>query len=84
MSWLDDLVLRDLDEDDVLEAVCLRCQHLWLEKPYPLRVRLEHVDMRLREVAENLSCKRPQCNHVGVRLSLISHEDTSAFVAGMP
>ena len=84
MSWLDDLILRDLDEDDVLEAVCLLCQHTWLENPYALRLKLDHKDMRLREVADNLACHRRHCNHVGVRLSLISNEDTSAFIGGMP
>jgi len=78
MSWLDDVFLRDLDDDDALEAVCLKCQHLWLESPLQLLIKVEH------EVQENLACRRPHCNHVGVRLSLISNEDTSGFVGGMP
>lgn len=84
MTWLDDLFLRDLDENDALEAVCLKCLHLWLESPTQLLIKVEHRDVRLREVQENLACRRPLCTHVGVRLSLISNEDTSGFVGGMP
>ena len=36
------------------------------------------------EVAKHLACPKMGCRHVGVRLVLIKHEDTSGFVGGMP
>ena len=84
MSWLHEMALRDLDEGQGLEVVCLRCLYTWIEYPTQLLIRVEHRDVYLDEVASNLSCPRPGCRHVGVRLSLIRLDDTSGFVGGMP
>lgn len=84
MNWKHDISLRDLEDDVLLEATCLRCLHVWLESPTHLLIKVVHRDVRLDEVAKNLACPRPNCRHVGVRLSLIKKEDTSGFVGGMP
>ncbi len=84
MNWKRDISLRDLDDGVLLEAMCLRCLHVWLESPTHLLIKVVHRDVRLDEVAKNLACLRPGCRHVGVRLALIKNEDTSGFVGGMP
>lgn len=84
MTWLHDTSLRDLDDDVAVEATCLRCQHTWLQSPLQLLLKVVHRDVRLDEVAANLTCIRPKCRYVGVRLSLIRNEDSSGFVGGMP
>lgn len=84
MSFLADMALRDLDEGVLIEATCLRCLHVWLQSPLQLLLKVDHRDVRLDEVARHLACPRPGCRHVGVRLSLIRHEDSSGFVGGMP
>ena len=84
MSWLDDMSLRDLDEDQMLEATCIRCLHIWLEQATALLMKIDHRDMYLDEVAKNLACPLQGCRHVGVRLSLVRTDDTSGFVGGMP
>lgn len=84
MTWLEDTALRDLDDTALIEATCMRCLHVWLQSPLQLLLKVVHRDVRLDEVAKNLSCPRRDCRHVGVRLSLIKKEDTSGFVGGMP
>ena len=84
MTWLEDTALRDLEDTTVIEATCIRCLHVWLQSPLQLLLKVVHRDVRLSEVAKDLSCPRRDCRHVGVRLSLIKKEDTSGFVGGMP
>jgi len=84
MSWLDDTYLRNLDDAYVIEATCQRCAHSWLQTPVELLLKVDHRDVRLSEVAQNLMCTRFGCRHVGARLALIRNEDTSGFVGGMP
>lgn len=84
MTWLEDVALRDLDDETLLEATCMRCLHMWLQSPVQLLIKVEHRDVRLDEVARHLACPRPGCRHVGVRLTLIENEDPSGFVGGMP
>lgn len=84
MSWQEDMALRDLGEDTIVEATCMRCLHVWQQTPLQLLLKVVHRDVRLDEVAKHLACRRPGCRHVGVRLTLINNEDTSGFVGGMP
>lgn len=84
MSFLEDTSLRDLDDNVLIEASCLRCGHVWLQSPVQLLLKVDHRDVRLDEVAKNLVCTRYKCKHVGVRLVLIKNEDTSSFIGGMP
>ena len=84
MTWLEDTALRDLDEDVVIEATCLRCLHVWLQNPLQLLIKVLHRDVKMDEVARHLACPRPGCRHIGLRLTLIKNEDTSGFVGGMP
>ena len=84
MSWLQDISLRDLDENQVIESACLRCSYVWLQSPTQLLLKVDHRDVRLDEVAAHLACPRPGCRHVGVRLALVRNDDTSGFVGGMP
>lgn len=84
MSWLDDMRLRDLDDDVVIEATCLKCLHTWLQSPVQLLLKVDHRDVTLDEVQSDLACTRPGCRHVGVRIAVIRNDDTSGFVGGMP
>lgn len=84
MTWLEDTSLRDLEDNVVIEATCIRCLHVWLQSPLQLLIKVSHRDVHLDEVAKNLSCPKRDCRHVGVRLVLIKPEDTSGFVGGMP
>ena len=84
MSWLENISLRDLDENVLIEATCIRCLHTWLQSPTALLLKVDHRDVWLDEVAANLACPHPYCHHVGVRLTLTRNEDTSGFVGGMP
>ena len=84
MTWLEDVSLRDLDDETLLEASCMRCLLVWLQSPVHLLIKVAHRDVRLDEVARHLACPRPGCRHVGVRLTLTKNEDTSSFVGGMP
>ena len=34
MSWLDELRLRDIDDESIIEATCLSCGHTWKQTPY--------------------------------------------------
>ena len=84
MTWLEDISLRDLDDETLLEANCMRCLHVWLQSPVQLLIKVAHRDVRLDEVARHLACPRPGCRHVGVRLTLTKNENTSSFIGGMP
>jgi hypothetical protein len=84
VSWLDDVHLRDLDDSQAIEATCMKCLHIWLQSPVQLLLKVDHRDVTLAEVARELKCRRPHCGHSGARLALISNEDTSGFVGGMP
>lgn len=84
MNWREDIQLRDLDDNVVIEATCLRCLHTWLQRPVQLLIKVDHRDVNMDEVAKNLACPQRGCRHVGVRLELISSEETSGFVGGLP
>ena len=84
MSWQDDIHLRDLDDSQLIEATCIRCLYTWLQTPLQLLLKVDHRDVTLAEVARELRCKRPHCGHSGTRIALLSNEDTSGFVGGMP
>ncbi len=84
MSWMDDMRLRDLDDRYVLECICLKCGHEWLQTPLQLLLKVDHRDVTLAEVKADLACKRPHCRNIGVRLALVANSDTSGFVGGMP
>lgn len=84
MSWQEDMRLRDLDDNTVIEATCIRCRYMWLQSPVQLLIKVDHRDVYMDEVAKSLACPRPNCRHVGARIALIRHEETSGFVGGMP
>ncbi|MEQ8507401.1 MAG: hypothetical protein RIF37_06340 [Rhodospirillaceae bacterium] len=84
MSWLEDTVLRDLDDSVIIESTCMKCLHTWLQSPVQLLLKVDHRDIRLDEVQTHLGCPRPGCRHTGVKLTLIRREDVSGFVGGMP
>lgn len=84
MNWQEDTKLRDLDDAYVIEATCIRCLHTWVQSPVQLLLKVDHRDVSMEEVASNLSCVRPGCRHIGVRLALLRGEHTSGFVGGMP
>ncbi len=84
MSWQDDISLRDLDDSMVLECVCNKCGHEWLQSPVQLLLKVDHRNVTLDEVKTDLACKRSGCTHTGVRLALVPNNDTSGFVGGMP
>ena len=84
MSWQDELRLRDLDDDQIVEASCLRCGHTRQLTPVQLMLRVDHRDMRVSETARELICERPGCRHSGARLTLLRRDDLSSFVGGMP
>jgi len=84
VTWQEDTALRDLDDDEIIEATCMRCLHTWRQSPVQLLLKVVHRDVYLDEVAKNLACPKRDCRHVGVRLTLIKNEDTSGFVGGMP
>ena len=84
MTWQEDTSLRDLDENVVIEATCLRCGHVWLQSALQLLLKVDHRNVRMDEVARHLACLRPGCRYVGVRINLLNNDDTSGFVGGMP
>ena len=84
MTWLEDTSLRDLDDNVIIEATCLRCVYVWLQSQVQLLIKVDHRDVHLDEVAKTLTCPRMGCRYVGARLTLIKNEDASGFVGGMP
>jgi hypothetical protein len=84
MSWLDDLRLRDIDDEDVIEATCLACGHAWKQTAIQLLLKVDHRDVTLDEVAKHLACTRYKCRSSGARLKLLRKRPSSGFVAGMP
>ena len=56
--------LRDLEEDLVIEATCLRCQYTWQQSPLQLLIKVDHRDVHLDEVERNLTCPRRECRNV--------------------
>jgi GR25 family glycosyltransferase involved in LPS biosynthesis len=84
VTWQEDIALRDLEDDVLIEATCMRCLHTWLQSPMQLLLKVLHRDVKLDEVASNLACPKRDCRHVGTRVTLIRNEETSGFVGGMP
>lgn len=84
MTYLEDMKLRDLEDDVLLELTCLRCRYTWIENPVQVSLKVAHRDVTLDEVAKHLSCKLRACRSCGVKLSVIRAGDTSGFVGGMP
>ena len=65
MTWLEGMALRDLDDNAVIEATCMRCLHTWLQSPIQLLLKVVHRDVKLDEVAKNLACPRPGLSSCG-------------------
>ena len=58
MSWLDELRLRDIDNESIIEATCLQCGHAWKQTPVQLMLKVDHRDVTMAEVAKHLACQR--------------------------
>lgn len=84
MSWLDELRLRDIDNESVIEATCIQCGHAWKQTPVQLMLKVDHRDVTMAEVAKHLACQRYKCRWVGARLKLLRKRPSSGFVGGMP
>jgi hypothetical protein len=84
MSWQDELSLRDIDNESIIEATCLSCGHTWKQTPIQLLLKVDHRDVKMSEVAKHLACTRYKCRWVGARLKLLRKRPSSGFVAGMP
>ncbi|GAB5390163.1 MAG: hypothetical protein Alpg2KO_31310 [Alphaproteobacteria bacterium] len=84
MSANDDTFLGDLDDSSVLEFRCPCCRHFWKAKPSRVRLQVDHVNMTLTEVAENMLCRGHQCNRVGMSLRRLHIQQQSSWVGGMP
>jgi hypothetical protein len=84
VSWLDELRLRDIDNESIIEATCLQCGHVWKQTPVQLLLKVDHRDVTMAEVAKHLACQRYKCRFVGARLKLLRKRPSSGFVAGMP
>lgn len=84
MSWLDDTYLRDLEDDTVIEATCLKCGRTWRQSALQLRLKVQHGNVTLAEVQTHLACNISHCAHVGVRLTIIRAHGNSSFVGGLP
>ena len=84
MSWQDDLRLRDIDDESVIETTCLQCGHTWKQTPVQLMLKVDHRDVTMAEVAKHLACQRFKCRFVGTRLKVYRNRPSSGFVAGMP
>lgn len=84
MSWMEELRLRDLDNEGIIEATCLKCGHTWKQTPVQLLLKVDHRDVTMAEVAKHLACARYKCRWVGARIKLLRNRPSSGFVAGMP
>ncbi|GAB5387102.1 MAG: hypothetical protein Alpg2KO_00700 [Alphaproteobacteria bacterium] len=80
----DDTYLADLDDSSVLEFRCPSCRHFWKDKPSRVRLQVDHVNMSLTEVAENMLCRGHQCHRVGMNLRRLQQHQVSSWVGGMP
>ena len=47
MSWLDELRLRDIDNESIIEATCLSCGHTWKQTPIQLLLKVDHRDVKM-------------------------------------
>jgi len=84
MTWRDDMFLRDLDDDTVIEATCVKCRKTWRQSALQLRLKTQHGNMRLAEIEAHLACAVVHCAHVGVRLTILPSDVNSPFVGGLP
>src|SRR5437660_5965075 len=78
MSWLDELRLRDIDNESIIEATCLSCGHTWKQTPIQLLLKVDHRDVKMAEVAKHLACACYKCRWVGARLKLLRKRPSRA------
>ena len=83
MTWLEDVALRDLDPDVVMELSC-QCGHTWTRTATQLLINAEHRDMYLDEVGAKLGCTRPHCTRIGMKLTVTTTAKMTPFIGGMP
>lgn len=84
MSWQTEIQLRDLNEDQALEARCRRCAYVWTLSPRTVWAKVAHHNVYLDEVAHALVCPKPGCRHKGTHLTLIRTDEANGFIGGMP
>ena len=82
MGWKQDLQIRDLAENQRLEATCKRCGNVhYIDLPR-LQAEASLAFLYLDQLEAQTSCRARGCRGQ-VRLSLIFDGDTKGFVGGL-
>ncbi|MEM7621542.1 MAG: hypothetical protein AAF228_14055 [Pseudomonadota bacterium] len=82
MSWKDEIQIRDLDPEQVLEMTCKSCGHVHHYDAADLQEKQDLFSLKLSEVEERERCRSWGCSGK-VRLSIYHDNSHSGFVGGL-
>ena len=83
MSWKTNIQVRDLDDDQRLEATCKDCDHVhYITKFEVMRQGADRSFLYLDEIEREAICRARGCRGA-IRLALVRTGDTSSFVGGL-
>lgn len=82
MNWKNELQLSDLDPDQVLEFMCIRCGHTHLKRAAELQAENSMIWAWLDQIEGDEVCKKRGCSG-NTRMSIYHNNSTSGFVGGL-
>jgi len=83
VTWKHNIQLRDLNDDQPLEATCKICGFVRYEVPSVLLLDDDLRDAYLNEVEVVLRCNARGCNGC-VRIAIATDAETEGFMGGLP
>ncbi len=82
MSWKDELQLRDLEPEQILEFTCKTCGHVHHYEAGVLQENRDRICVWLVEIEAAERCKSRGCNG-RMRLAIYHDNANSGFVGGL-
>ncbi|MDE2042403.1 MAG: hypothetical protein KGJ05_04980 [Alphaproteobacteria bacterium] len=82
MSWKDNIQVRDLDAQDLIELSCRRCRTVRYVDAATLHARKGADRLTLAEVEQRARCRQRGCNGA-MRMAMPHRTETKGFVGGL-
>ena len=82
MNWKRNIQIRDLEPNQRLEFLCVKCGHVHYLTPPEIMCSPEREYLYLDEIERETVCRARGCRGA-VRMALLRTKDTSAFVGGL-
>lgn len=81
-SWKSSIQVQDLDDNQRLELICIKCNRLTYTTREQLCARADYGQLYLDEIERRARCKGRGC-HGHMRMAMVRLSEMSGFVGGI-